>query len=96
MYEGTENLALKSLSFFGPELEPWEEAMYEINIELVETYRGQNTTLATYLPPQQHEVVAWYNEPMLIDLGEIALPAKTWVDIRFQLNVSLKNQDKFI
>lgn len=83
MQEGPAKLALQSVSFFGPELKPYEQENYEINIEIVQTDQGLKTALATYLPLQRRDVVAWYTDPMVVELGEIPLPPKTWVDIRF-------------
>lgn len=62
MYDGQVDLVITALQFFGPKLETDEEAAYKINIEIKETFVGQEPRrpMAVYMTSTDFAAVGYF------------------------------------
>lgn len=88
MYGGNKKIVIRSLSFFGPDLDDEEETESTITLKIMEMFQGASSQLQVYFEQVFEQVQAEPGEVMTINIGTVKVPNNKWIQILFELNVS--------
>lgn len=91
-FKGNKDLLLRGLSFFGPhEKTPEIKSKFMVTIQIWVSPVGGQTPMTKPFFEENYTVEAWRGKKFSIEFQKpvVFIAKHTWVDIRFQLDVSI-------